>query len=276
MNWHVDSSLLERYISADLDDVRAASIEAHVIACPECRARLATGVDPARIERVWREVKDSIDKPRRSLIEILLMKCGVRGYVARLIATTPALTASWLIAVSVALVWAVVAARAGSKGVLVFLVIAPLIPLAGIVFAFGPRIDPTYEVGVAAPMHGFRLLVLRAGCVLGTTLILVGIASIGLPDIGWKAVAWLVPAVAVSLATIALATWIDHQWAGAIVGFGWVAVTSLSPFWRRGVPTLDRIAAFDPSGQLLLIVLIGVAVAVLLLRRGRFDVGRSA
>jgi hypothetical protein len=276
MSWHVDNRLLERYIAADLDDVRAASIEAHVIACPECRARLATGVDPARVERVWHEVRDSIDKPRRRPIEVLLERIGVRGYVARLIATTPVLTASWLIAVAVALVWSVVAARAGNRGVLVFLIVAPLIPLAGIVFAFGPRIDPTYEVGVAAPLHGFRLLVLRAGFVLGTTLILVGIASIGLPDIGWKAVAWLVPAVAVSLATIALATWIDPVWAGGIVALGWVAGTSLSPLWRRGVPTLDRITAFDPSGQIVLVVLIAFAAAVLLLRSSRFDVGRNA
>jgi len=276
MSWHVDNSLLERYIAADLDDVRAASIEAHVIACPECRARLATGVDPARVERVWHEVRDSIDRPRRRVIETLLVKCGMRDYSARLVAATPSLTGSWFTAVAVALAWAVVAARAGSRGVLFFLVIAPLIPLAGIALSFGPRIDATHELSVAAPMHGLRLLLLRAGCVLGTTLILVGVASIGLPDVGWKDAAWLLPALAVSLATIALATWIDPLVAAGIVAFVWVASTSLSPLWRRGVPSLDRIAAFDPGGQALLAVLIGIAVIVLLARGRRFDLGRHA
>jgi len=276
MSWHVDNSLLQRYIAADLDDVRAASIEAHVIACPECRARLATGVDPARVERVWHEVRDSIDRPRRRVIETLLVKCGMRDYSARLVAATPSLTGSWFTAVAVALAWAVVAARAGSRGVLFFLVIAPLIPLAGIALSFGPRIDATHELSVAAPMHGLRLLLLRAGCVLGTTLILVGVASIGLPDVGWKDAAWLLPALAVSLATIALATWIDPLVAAGIVAFVWVASTSLSPLWRRGVPSLDRIAAFDPGGQALLAVLIGIAVIVLLARGRRFDLGRHA
>jgi len=276
MSWHVDRSLLERYITADLDDVRAASIEAHVIACPECRARLATGVDLARVERVWHEVRDSIDKPQRRVIETLLLRCGMRDYSARLVAATPSLTGSWFTAVAVALAWAVVAARAGTRGVLFFLVIAPLIPLAGIALSFGPRIDPTHELSVAAPMHGLRLLLLRAGCVLGTTLILVGIASIGLPDVGWKDAAWLLPALAVSLATIALATWIDPLAAAGIVGFVWIASTSLSPLWRRGVPSLDRIAAFDPGGQALLAVMIGIAVIVLLARGRRFDLGRHA
>lgn len=276
MKWHVDSSLLERYISADLDDVRAASIEAHVIACSECRARLATDVDPVRIARVWHEVKDSIDKPRRRVVETLLVKVGMREYSARLVAATPSLTGSWFAAVAFALAWAVVAARAGTRGVLAFLVVAPLIPLAGIALSFGPRIDPTYEVSVAAPMHGLRLLLLRAGCVLASTIALVGIASIGLPDIGWKAAAWLLPALAVSLATIALATWLDPLVAAGIVAFVWVASTSLSPLWRRGVPSLDRIAAFDPGGQALLAVLIGLAVIVLVARGRRFDFGRHA
>jgi hypothetical protein len=276
VKWHVDNNLLDRYIASDLDDVRAASIEAHVIACSECRARLARGVGPARIERVWHEIRDSIDTPRRRVIETLLVKFGMREYSARLVAVTPSLTGSWFAAVAFALAWAVFAAHAGTRGVLFFLVVAPLIPLAGIAFAFGPRIDPTYEVSVAAPMHGVRLLLLRAGCVLGSTLVLVGIASIGLPDIGWKAAAWLLPALAVSLATIALATWIDPLVAAGIVAFVWVASTSLSPLWHRGVPSLDRIAAFDPGGQALLAVLIGIAVIVLLARGRRFDLGRHA
>jgi hypothetical protein len=276
VSWHVDNSLMERYFASELDDARAASIEAHVIACPECRTRIARGVETARVDHIWREVRDSIDKPRRGALEAFLVRLGLRDHIARLIVATPSLTASWLIAVSVTLVWAVVAARAGGRGVLAFLVIAPLIPLAGIAFSFGPRIDPTYEVGVASPMHGLRLLLLRAGCVLGTAMLLIGIASIGLPDIGWKAAAWLLPALGVSLASMALATWMDPLWAAGIVGFGWVASTSLSPLWRRGVPTLDRIPAFDAGGQTAFLVLIGLAVVVLIVRGRRFDLGRQA
>jgi hypothetical protein len=42
------------------------------------------------------------------------------------------------------------------------------------------------------------------------------------------------------------------------------------------VPSLDRIAAFDPGGQALLAALIALAVIVLLARGRRFDLGRHA
>ena len=276
MSWHVEDTLLERYGTGELDQARSASVEAHVIACADCRMRVARSVDAGRIERIWHEVQDTIQRPRRGFVEAFLVRCGVREYTARLVAATPSLTASWLVAVSLALGWSVVAARAGSRGVLLFLVVAPLIPLAGIALAFGPRIDPTYEVGVAAPMHGLRLLLLRAGCVLGATLALTGLASLALPQIGWMAAAWLLPALGVSLASMALATWLEPMLASGIVAFGWVSFTALSPLVRRSAPILDRILAFTPAGQVSFALLIGIAVAVLVVRGDRFDLGRQA
>jgi len=276
VNWHVDDALVARYVAADLDDARAASIEAHVIACAECRARVAVGMGAQRVDRIWTEVRDSIESPQPRLLEASLRKCGVRDHVARLIAATPSLSGSWFIAITVSLGWAVGAAHAGTKGVLLFLIVAPLIPLAGVMFAYGPRIDPTFEVAIAAPMHGFRLLLLRATSVLSATMLLVGIASIGLPNIGWRAEAWLLPALGVSLVSMALSTWVEPFVAGGIVASGWVLLTSLSPLLRRGVPTLDRIPAFTPSGQAMFAVLIALAFAVLVIRSGRFDRGREA
>jgi hypothetical protein len=60
-------------------------------------------------------------------------------------------------------VFAVLAAQVGSgpDASLAFLTVAPLLPLAGIAMAYGPGIDPTYEIGLAAPMRSLRLL-LRA------------------------------------------------------------------------------------------------------------------
>ena len=48
--------------------------------------------------------------------------------------------------------------------------------------AYGPGIDPTYEIGLAAPMRGLRLL-LRAAAVVRASAVLAAAASLALP--GW-------------------------------------------------------------------------------------------
>jgi hypothetical protein len=96
--------------------------------------------------------------------ERLLVRLGVADHTARLLAATPALRGSWLLAVAVTLAFAVLAAwaRPGPDAILAFLCVAPLLPLAGIAVAYGPGIDPTYEIGLAAPLRSFRLLLLGA------------------------------------------------------------------------------------------------------------------
>ena len=42
MTWHADTGLLHRYARGELGDVAAASVEAHVTACPTCRQLAAT------------------------------------------------------------------------------------------------------------------------------------------------------------------------------------------------------------------------------------------
>ena len=48
-----------------------------------------------------------------------------------------------------------------------FLALAPLLPLAGVAAAFGAALDPTYEIGLAAPLSAVRLLLLRTVAVVG-------------------------------------------------------------------------------------------------------------
>ena len=187
MSWHAEPQLLEAYARGKIDPARAFSIEAHVLECGECRMRAAALVDDARLARVWAAVEARVDRPRRTPVESLLVRAGVRGHVARLLAATPSLTLSWLTAVSLCLLFAVAAAHVGPRGLVVFLALAPLLPLAGVAVAYGPGVDPTYELSVASPMRGFRLLLLRAGAVLTTTIVLVGVAALALPQVGSQA-----------------------------------------------------------------------------------------
>ena len=270
MTWHADSALLDAYAAGDVDPAQAFSVEAHLTDCEHCRAALAPRADTARLDRLWLEVEDRLDEPAHGPVESLLRRLGVADHVARLLAATPSLTVSWLSAVALALGFAVFAAHQGARGVLLFLCLAGLAPMAGVAAAFGPALDPIYELGLAAPLSSVRLLLLRSSAVLATTIPLAGVAALALPGVGWTAAMWLVPSLTLTLASLALATYVAPGVAVAAVGGLWVAgavVAASAP--------VDRLAAFGGSGQLAFAALAVVAAAVLLRRRDRLDSVRA-
>ena len=261
--WHVDPALLGRYAAGSLGGSGAASVETHLLGCARCRAALAPAVDTDRLSAVWTEVIDRVDAPRRTPVERLLVALGMRDDTARLIAAAPSLTVSWLAALSAALIFAALAADAGGRGVLLFLALAPVLPVAGVAVAYGPDVDPTYELGLAAPYSSFRLLLLRSGAVLASTMLLAALAAVLLPVDGWLAAAWLLPALALTAATLAVSTRIAPAWtAGGLVTAWLLAV--FTAFRTTGSPY----AAFGADGQLVCLLLLTVSVAVLV-HRGR-------
>jgi hypothetical protein len=277
MSWHADPRLLRGYARGEVDDARASSVEAHLLACQACRMELGALVPAAPLERIWLEVVDSVDLPRRGSFERLLAKVGVPDHVARLLAATPSLRVSWFGAVAVALGFAVLAARAaGDAGpfrpdeLLPFLVVAPLVPLAGVAVAYGPGIDPTYEVGLAAPMRSDRLLLIRTLAVVGTSVVLASLAALWLPGTGWTA-AWLLPSLALCAAGLALSTSIAPAWAFGPMAALWIAGVVVSEGLSQGPLSL-----FGTSAQLAFAATICVAGFVVAARRESFEIRRHA
>lgn len=268
MTWHTNDELLARYVDDRLDDARALSVEAHLLACEACRAAVADHLDAEPLERVWDAVVAEIVAPVPGPVERLLRRLGVRDHLARLLAATPSLQLSWFAALTVALGFAVVAAHArpGPWGAWPFLVLAPLVPVAGVAATYGPAMDPTHEIGVAAPMHSFRLLLVRAVAVLATSLPLTGLVALALPGLHWTAAAWLLPALALTLATLATSTVVAPLAAAGSVTFTWLAVVSASVHLAE-----TRLALFGPFGQLAFVVVAAIAVAVPAVRHHRFE-----
>jgi len=266
--WHIDPELLGRYARGDSGEAQAFSVEAHLQACARCRTALAPLADRERHELVWLEVVDALDAAQAGPFERWLARLGVPGHSARLLAATPSLRGSWLAAVAAALGFAVVAAQGSHAGLLVFLLLAPVLPVAGVAAAYGPGVDPTYEVGVAAPMTGWRLLLLRAVVVLAATTALAAGAAALLPGLGWEAIAWLLPSLGLTLATLALATVTSPLRAATLVALVWTGVA-----WAVWRLTHDGFALFGQVGQLASALLAVVAVVVLVARRDRFDQG---
>ncbi len=268
--WHADRRDIAGYTAGTIDDTRAGSIEAHLVTCASCRDQvtgLADRADRARIDRVWTSVVDTLDTPRPTVVERVVRRFGVRADTARLLAITPSLQGSWLLAVVLALGFATVAAQSGTdRGLAVFLIVAPLIPVAGVAAAFGPGIDPTWEITAAAPGGGFRLLLQRASAVLGATFALASAAAVTLPGLSWTAAAWVLPALGLTLASLALSTYTSPERAATAVSLGWIVVVTASAHKTR-----DLLSAFDAGGQLTLTVVAVVAAILVARRRDSFE-----
>ena len=111
MSWHAEPELLESYARGTVDEASAFSLEAHLVACAACRRHTASLVERERLERVWEEIQELVDAPRRGPVERVLVRLGVPDHVARLLAATPSLSLSWFLAVSLGLAFAVLAAH---------------------------------------------------------------------------------------------------------------------------------------------------------------------
>jgi hypothetical protein len=269
--WHADGELLAAYDDQRLDAAARWSVEAHLTSCAACRLRARALVDPARLRRLRAVLIDAVDLPRAGVAERLLVRLGVAGHTARLLAATPALRGSWLLAVAVALGFAVLAAwtHSGQDANLAFLCVAPLLPLAGIAAAYGPGVDPTYEIGLAAPLRSFRLL-LRAAAVLGTATLLAAAASLALPQFGPRAAGWLLPSLGLTASSLALATTVEPLRAIGITAGAWVIAVAVTV-----LPPAPSSVLFALAGQVGFAALALLAAAVLLLRRGHFESDRG-
>lgn len=284
MSWHADPRILISYRDGGLSQAHATSLEAHVLACEPCRRRLNDTVELVagdRLELLWSGIVDVTDAPRPGAVERLLVHLRVPDHVARLLAATPSLQLSWLVAVAATLLVAVAMARgaSGDAGVVLFLLIAPVLPVVGIAAAFGPGVDPTYEIGVASPLSGFSLLVLRASAVLASTTALAGVASLAVPGAGSTGAAWLLPALGLTTATVALSTWFSPVTSAVALTTGWATLGTLALRLRTARLDVDADAvgqmfAFRPAGQLLFALLTAAAALVILRRRNTLELGR--
>ena len=262
-SWHLDDDLLDTYAEGrPLTAALAASVEAHLERCSTCQARLVPVADLPRLDAVWAEVEDVLDAPRTSLLERLLVRAGVAPDTARLVAVTPSLQLSWITGTALALTLALLVAHSGERGVALFLALAPVLPVAGIAVAFGPRTDPMHEVALAAPYSSFRLLLVRSAAVLGATIVLAVPVALLLPSTTLVAAAWLLPALALAVTSLALAARVDPVVSSAALCGLWL-VGALSGL----APDRDPLVVATALPQLLCLVLLAVSGVALLRQR---------
>lgn len=263
--WHADDGLLRRYAAGDpLDAGSAASVEAHLIGCGGCRARLAgLGPDPV-LERAWTSVVAGVATPRPSPAVRMLRRIGVSEADAVLLRAARSLDGAWTLATLVVIAFAALAAiDGGDRGAGLYLLLAPLVPVAGVVVAF-TSVDPLDEITAAAPYSAARLALLRTAAVCATSIPLVVAAGLAVPPIGWLAFAWLVPALALTLLTLAAMTWLSPAASGVGAAALWVAAVGVA--WLASDPDAV-VAPRSLSVQVVVAVAAAACLSVRLMSR---------
>ncbi|MGC9442457.1 zf-HC2 domain-containing protein [Streptomyces sp. WG5] len=268
--WHVDEDDLRAYARGELAAPALWSADAHLTACPHCRGVLAEVSDAAALDVGWERLDAELDAPRPGWFEGLLVRCGVGDGTARLLAATPVLRRSWLGAVLAVLLMTFTVAFAASGTPTLFLALAPLLPLAGVSLAYGPALDPTYEMAVVSPMHGFRLLMIRTVAVLAVALGVNGAATLALPGYGLRALAWLLPGLALTATGLALAPRLGPVLAPSAVAGAWAALLFAADAARAAEDS--PLAPFTAAGQGVSGLVAVLAAGLLFLFRDRFDV----
>jgi hypothetical protein len=269
--WHLDTSVLESYAAGRSTPVGGASVEAHLMECRECGAVLRELMPREPLDRAWRAIRAHVEAPRAGLVERLLAALGMSSGSARLLAAVPAFRGAWLLAMFTVLVFAGGAAMfAEETGLTLFLVVAPLIPVAGVAVSFGGDADPAHELVTVTPYSSLRLLLLRTAGVLTTSVPITVLLGLALPGPAWLAVAWLTPAAAGIALTLALSPYFDTTMTAAVLGIVWSAAV-LSAY-RLG----DPVEVVEPLMQLVLAAVALMALAVVVLRSPSLDLlGRN-
>lgn len=268
--WHAPPDVLARYARTPeaLDEVTAASVEQHLLACAECRSGVAQAAAPVA-SASWAAIADVIDRPRASIVERLLARFGLPDHLARVIGATPGLRVAWVTTIAVLGLGAAAIARdTGSSAV--FLAIAPLLPLGSVLLTFLPAEEPGGEAAAATPLHGAGVAIRRTVAALVPTFLALGLASAALPRLT-EAAAWLLPGLALAAGVLLLATYLRPVLAATTLTAGWVGLlTAVRVVEGRHLALVDTVV-FEPTGQLVALALAVLAAGLVHLRRDHFS-----
>ncbi|HUC59229.1 MAG TPA: hypothetical protein VMA95_17635 [Streptosporangiaceae bacterium] len=188
------------------------------------------------LERAWLGVAAEIWRRRPSLAERLAGRALRSAGLARALVTTSSLLPGWIIASAVVLT-AGVFATLGTGAPFVAL-LAPAVAAAGVAYAYGPGVDPAWELSQSMAVSDRMVLLVRVLAVFALNGVL-GLAASAASATAASGTAasgtavavtfgWLIPMTAVSALALAAATLTRSANAGVAAGLAAWAITVLS------------------------------------------------
>lgn len=183
----------------------------------------AAGVD---LGRAWLGVAAGVWQRAPGRLERLSGKLLRSPGLARALLTTPSLLLPWLIATLV--VFGVGAAATSPAGEPLVGLLAPALAAAGIAYAYGPGIDPAWELSRSMAVSDRMVLLVRALAVFAVDAALGIAASAASGTAAGITFGWLVPMTALSLLTLAAATLARSANVGVAAGLSAWCITVLA------------------------------------------------
>jgi hypothetical protein len=230
---------------------------AHIAGCVDCQARYNLAALDVDLDRVWTQVAAEVWSERVSPVEYLARRLLGSPGLARALATTPSLVVSWIMASAVVLgIGAVITRTTGTAWVSL---LAPGLAGIGIAYAYGPGIDPAFELSQSMAISDRLVLLVRGLTVFAVYAALGLIASLFTLDATGITLGWLVPMTTVSALALTTATLTRSANVGVAIGLaGWALVVLGSAVNSHDLSTAVLQPALVPgylAGTILLLAL---------------------
>jgi hypothetical protein len=184
--------------------------------------------DDVDLGRIWISVAAQVWRRQPGWLERTAGRLLRSPGLARALLTTPSLLLPWLLT-SIAVLAAGAAATTDSGQPMVAL-LAPAVAAAAIAYAYGPGMDPAWELSCSMAVSDRMVLLVRALAVFAVNAVLGLVASAVSASGAAAAVTfgWLIPMTAVCAFALAVATVARSANAGAAAGVAVWLITVLS------------------------------------------------
>jgi hypothetical protein len=230
--------------------------DTHVAGCARCQARASLEGLDVNLEKVWMGVAAEVWARPVGRLERWAASILGPG-LARALVTTPSLVLSWILATAAVLAVGVLFTESTDQPWVALL--APALAGIGIAYAYGPGVDPAFELSQTMAISDRMVLVVRGLAVFGVNAVLGLLASHLTAQAAGLTLYWLLPmttVAAMALAAAALARSANVGVAAALSGWAIIVLGS-------AVDTRDLSAAVT-EGALMPFYALGTAVFVAL------------
>jgi hypothetical protein len=173
--------------------------------------------------------------------------------------TTPSLLPSWIVASVVVLAAGVLVTW--STGAPMVALLAPALAGAGIAYAYGPSVDPAFELSQTMPISDRMVLLVRALAVFGVNAALGAVASLVSAGAAGMTFGWLAPMTMVAAGGLAMATLARSATIGVAAALaGWCVVVLAGAARTHDLAAAVARGALTPVYAAVALACIGVAM----------------
>jgi hypothetical protein len=178
------------------------------------------------LDRVWINVTAEVWRRQPGWLERTTAKLLRSPGLARALLTTPSLLFPWLI--STAVIFGVGALVRLDTGQPLVWLLAPAVTAVGIAYAYGPGVDPAWELTYSMAVSERMVLLVRAVTVFAVNAIFGLVASVASGALASITFGWLIPMTAICALTLAVAVAARSAIIGAATGVAAWAITVLA------------------------------------------------